>query len=311
MPPADFSRPQDALAHLHQLPTPETAAEVREQLNVLQRAIALIDPSSPYEEEILDALRTLVEIQGGGLEDGAGTPSTPQELLAEIALKLEEQIQGVTDTTDLPAGLTGQAAATIRNGQEGVATFDIAGGEFAAEVQAVETVDVQDILRVLPQGRNLVESVGVRRTEEFIRPTVLAVADQLHVANQRYDRGDRVDVVGTLNPGEEKVMAEVTLPGGVSFMFTGTNATAHPDAEYRYFFDQAGVLDEDLDPSDADPNLSGTAPWATPPDLFSPYDHGPVEVRDSVKLQVANESDSTELETVQGTLAGYLVEVPE
>lgn len=312
---AEFQSPQEAVATVQQLPDPQSVEEIREQLNLIQRALAAVTPGTAYEEEILRVLQSLLEAQvgitPGDGEDGPTPASSIPELLNEIAFKLEEQIQGITDTTDLPPGLTGQATASIGNGDSGVAVFEISGGEFAATVTAVEDVTVQDYIRVIPKGRNLIEPIGTRRTEDFLRPTVLDADDQLLVANERYREGSRSSVGGSLNPGEEKVMAEVTVPAGQSFMLEGVNATAHPDAVYRYYIGEGTTDDNDLDPDTADPNLSGSAPWATPPDFFAPYGEGPVEIEGSIKVQIANQDDQSSLDPVQASLKGYIVEVPE
>lgn len=186
-PRTEFQSPREALAEFHRLPEPRTAAEVRDRLNLIERALTLIDPHDDFEAEILDALNALISLERTGSLPGAPPEDgeTPMEvligsqgerapevlgLLDEIAELLDQTVQGVTDTTNLPAGLTGRAANRIENDASGVAVFELSGGEFAAEVQASETILPQQRIRVLPQGRNLVAPVEVTGSADTSTP---------------------------------------------------------------------------------------------------------------------------------------------
>lgn len=241
----EFHSAGEALAHLHQLPPPRTPEEVQEQLNVLKRASEMIDPTTDYEAEILRTLQQLVEIQANGdvtpaPGDGTGDGLSGMEqligrqgeqedevlaLLNETTVLLDELVRGVTDTTDLPAGLSGRAPVRIQNGQQGIGIFELSGGEFAAQVTAAEDVTAGDTIRVLPSGTNLVQPVqdvesrdlGQPRQRARIEPgsAIQANADILDNGLRPVTEGaafivtvafdDAVDLNAIISPDEEGV----------------------------------------------------------------------------------------------------------
>jgi hypothetical protein len=140
-------------------------------------------------------------------------------------------------------------------------------------------------------------------------PAGITPDQDIKVANERYIEDTRTEVESVLQPGESKIMAEITVAPEEVILFRATNATAHSNVQYNYYFNQGGISERDLNPSDADDDLSGSAPWATPPDLFAPYAQGPMGVESSIALQIVNQDADTVLDPVQGTLTGTKIRV--
>lgn len=125
-----MSSPQrgEAVRMLHNLrmqEPPTTRDEVYERLNILEEIVAAIDPDDDFQAAIL-------------------------EIVNEINDAIRDLDMGGTavDTENLPVGLQGQAVVPIPNGQTGVATFDFAGGRYAARIEADETIGQFENVRI-------------------------------------------------------------------------------------------------------------------------------------------------------------------
>lgn len=119
------------------------------------------------------------------------------------------------------------------------------------------------------------------------------------VANETYNAGERETVSQDLEPGEEKEFARIEAGPGKFLLLLTTSATPHPSAEYRYYIN---------DESEPDPNLSGNAPWASPPAEYEVRKRGFMIVEDFVSLQIAETTGEREYSGVEGWLTGIVLE---
>lgn len=131
-------------------------------------------------------------------------------------------------------------------------------------------------------------------------PPVITDAQDAKTTNQTYINGVYETVAPTLDPGERKEFARVEPRESQVFLFKHTSATAHDTVRYEYFID-----DED----DPDNDLTGTIPWASPPDLYEVAPDGYRLVNDFVSLQLSEQSGANSYSNVQATLTGLLLEV--
>jgi len=141
----------------------------------------------------------------------------------------------------------------------------------------------------------------VYRGEEYAVPSVVDRGDAIATSNQSYSTAtDTYENEGaSVDAGERKLAAAVETTGREVFLLRATNATLHSTIRYEYVFNDAAA---------PDPALSGSTPWATPPDLYtvgSPF----VLVEDSVELYLNEQSGNTEYDETAGALIGVRVEV--
>lgn len=290
---------------------PTTLSDIEAQTNWAEK---LISNASPGDER-LDALVRNSNIaltlmaQQGALDGSVGAdPGRDGGPLTD------------PDFDRLPQDAIGRAAEDINPGDTGPAVFQLRGTIFYSIVTNRESDEIQagESIRVIG-GRNGVTTRGAGSLAGFGSggggnttfryngqlyevPTVTEGDEDVKVANQLYVQGAREDVSSTLAPGESKAFARIE-PGTSQFaLFKYTNATAHSDVRYEYYID---------DPETPDPDLSGSVPWATPPDLYEVSPGGFKLVEDYVVLQMVNTSDTTTYENVQGTLTGLLIDVNE
>jgi hypothetical protein len=120
------------------------------------------------------------------------------------------------------------------------------------------------------------------------------------VANENYIDGERESVSQKLKPGQEKEFARIEPGEGKFALLFTTSATSHPTTEYNYY-----INDEDS----SDPNLSGNAPWASPPNEYEVRKRGFVIVKDFVSLQISETTGEREYNDVEGWLSGLVLEI--
>ena len=291
---------------------PTTLTDITEQTNWAERVIAEASPT----DERLDALvrnsniaLSLLAQQGtldGGINVDPGRDGGP---LSD------------PEFDRLPQDAIGVAAEDINPSDTGPAVFQIQGTRFYSIVtnRVGEEIQAGEAIRVLG-GQNGVTTRGAGSLAGglgagggggstfryngnlYTIPSVTEADESVKVANQLYVQGEREEVEATLEPGEQEVFARIE-PSTDSFaLLKYTNATAHPDVRYEYFID---------DPEIPDPDLSGSVPWATPPDLHEVSPDGYRLVEDFVALRLVNESDTETYTTVQGTLTGLVINATE
>lgn len=129
---------------------------------------------------------------------------------------------------------------------------------------------------------------------------IASASDRLvQVANEKYVAGERESISADLEPGQEKEFARIEADDGKFILLLSTSATAHPTAEYNYYIDGESKKDE---------NLSGSAPWATPPDQYRVRPRGFMIVDNFISLQVSETSAEREYDSVEGWLNAILLE---
>lgn len=116
------------------------------------------------------------------------------------------------------------------------------------------------------------------------------------VANETYVEGTRNVVDGILEPGQNKEFARIEVGSGKFILLMSTSASPHPTVTYNYYID--GKKDDDL---------SGNAPWATPPNQFEVRPRGYEIVDSYISLQISEKSSSTKYKDVEGWLIGLIV----
>lgn len=324
-----FQSPEAAIAELHRLPDPRTAAEVRDRLNIIERALALIDPSTDYEAEILDALHALIRtLDTGGAGPGldAGT----------IEALLRRQLLGDMDTTNLPIGQTGTAVEPIENQQQGTGFFETWAGEFAVEVKAGENVDQGDPITVIRQPGNVVrvddQVASIARADDGPIPRAGPKAT-INVANQAWVNGDPgleptvtpVSFDGDLAAGDEEVVCRVesTIEGipidGARVGVTShkadidNDATTADESVVRYHFEYKSLDDvDDLDDAEWtefpwSPTVLPRGDLASPVPLLEDHVVGPLY---GLRIRFENRTDEGSLvsTTVNEEDMGGLIE---
>lgn len=241
---AEFESPEEAIAAVQRQPQPRTAEEVWEQLNILEKAVSLIDPVTDYQAEILEALLELIRLQKEGALPGEPGDNIAA-LLEEIAILNDQQVRGITDTTDLPAGLSGTATEPIDNDATGTAVFDVSGGRFAAEVEAAEPIEAEDQVRILPQGQNLVAPIP--RAQQVGGTALVgtsAIDDDVRIAADQAtpaaDAGDE-EGVARLTLGPLRTALDLFYDVDVSTDFIRVEARSDDDAEWDFLFERAAA----------------------------------------------------------------------
>lgn len=295
-----------------EITTPE---DVYEQLNLLKKLVAALDPDTDYQSAILQSINTLAEaIESQDMGDGGAA----QAQLDEIIDLLQQQLEGAAVTTNLPVGLVGRSIDEIPNNQTGTGVFNLDGSQYAVRIEASESIERLEPITIVGDDNLVRPTTDLEDAVDdsvptiggdfrfryngkvLVVPRIAQLNDDIKVANQKYDRGSRTDVSSELGPGESKVLAEVTVREDEIFLFKRTNATSHPDVKYEYYID---------DEEDPDPNLSGTVPWATPPEFFEVVDNGYRLVEQFVRLKLVNTSGTTSYDAVQGAITGTKLEV--
>lgn len=288
---------------------PLSVDDVRDDLNAIESALAGASATDEYLAAILRAQRTSLEIaqqQGAaaGVVDDDGTPRGGRFSSPE---------QGA-----LPEDAIGTVARDIQPNATGPAVFDINGTLFYAVVKNDDDDPLQagQSIRVIG-GRNRVtardasggfgtvadasqEGIFRFKGNIFNIPEVISRDQDVKVANQKYERGTYTSVSGDLAPGEDKEMARIEVDNDQLLLFKYTNATAHSTVEYEYYIDNTNEADKDL---------SGSTPWATPPSLFEVVPDGWNIVEDFVSLRFRETSGSTSYSNVQGSLTGIILNV--
>lgn len=195
----------------------ETPDDVREQLNLIERLVAGISPADDYEAatiealiEIANALGTVVD-QGDQIAPGMDLPEQVIPLLQDANVRLEEIVQGIVDTTNLPVGLQGRAAVDIPNGSEGIATFDFSGGSYAAVVEADEAIDRFERIRIKDAG-NLATPIP---TAEQAGQEPIA---RVQVYNQTVNSGANI-LSNSIRPRSERSSFRVTITTDTNAQF--------------------------------------------------------------------------------------------
>lgn len=234
---------------------PRTPEEVREQLNLIEYLVSLLTPQDNYEAAILEALNemnvALQELVDNGMATPGPGPGEPLPddvvpLLQGTNMRLEEIVQGIVDTSQLPVGLQGTAAADIPNGSEGVATFDFSGGRYAAMIEADSQIGQFERVRIKGPG-NLATSIPTEeqsgpdsRTAENVYDRTVNAAQDILSTNVRPNTGHssfRVNV--TLDTSTEFAVRTIPDDGNVS-AFDGifnNNNSLQSGNRYEFQFD--------------------------------------------------------------------------
>jgi hypothetical protein len=300
-----------------------TPAAVEEELNAIESLRASLSGQDDFLEAMLRnqrllGMQMLQNLQMGGLEalpiEAVETTDTGVPTDYPVDVRVVPPAEILNDT-NLPLAAVGKAAEDIRGNDTGTAVFQRQGTIFSTTVRATENIAGGDNIRVIAPG-NIVETLEgenislpgfgdesgtfAYRGNTYTVPVVSDTGQHIRVANQRYNKGNREDVEATLAPGEEKVFAQIEVPTNKFVLAKHTNASAHDSAEYNYYVDTRTERDEDL---------SGTVPWATPPDLYELNEEGYMFVEDYIELRIAETSGSATLDNVQGTLTAIVVEV--
>lgn len=163
----DLRTPQEALEVIRANRPARTPEEVREQWNLIERAIALIDPSTDQLDAVLEVLNEIQQlIQEGELpepppapepEPGPAPPprvppgQLPDEVppafqdvpanVRQLRRDVADLLRGRIISTTLPIGRIGTSQDDLRQGQSGTGQFDILGMPFQVEVVASEAID--------------------------------------------------------------------------------------------------------------------------------------------------------------------------
>lgn len=287
---------------------PLPASEVEAQLNIVESALSSATGTDEFLSAILEAQRAQLQAlrQEGAMLGSVGNDDIP-----------EGGIFSVPSRSALPEDAVGTIARDIQPNASGPGVFRISGTTFYAVVknddddplQAGQSVRVigprnRVTARDAAGGYGAIQSAtqpGVFRFQGnlFRIPEVVTRDQDVKVSNQKYIRGTYQDVSGGLNPGETKEVARIEPDNDQLFLLKYTNATAHNTVRYRYT----------IDGPNPDQDLSGTMPWATPPDLHEVIPDGWNIVEDYVSLEFVEESGSNSYSTIQGTLTGLLIDV--
>ena len=300
-----------------------TPAAVEEELNVIESLQATVSGQDDFLEAMLRnqrllAMQMIQDLQMGGLESLPIAAVETTEAGVPVNYPVNVRVvppADILNDANLPLSAVGKSADDIRGNDTGTAVFQRQGTIFSTTVRATENISGGDNIRVIAPG-NIVEELDGQnislpgfgdesgtfsyRGNTYTVPTVSETGQHIRVANQRYDKGTRTDVDPTLAPGEEKVFAQIEVPTNKFILAKHTNASAHDTTEYNYYIDTRNERDEDL---------SGTVPWATPPDLYELNEGGYMFVEDYIELRIAETSGNTTQNDVQGTLTAVVVEV--
>lgn len=288
---------------------PVTAKEVEESLSFAEKVEAAISPDDEYaaanleiNRRTLQAVQSMGQVTGGVVED-------------------RENVGGALSAIDpsgLPEDAIGVTAEDINPDDFGPAVFQLQGSVFYARVENTDKEEMQagEAIRITGDGnqattdratRSAANAGGAKLRGVFRYqgklygvPDVVEAGEAVKVANQKFEKDTYTDVDGTLDPGESQVFAKIEPPTDAFALLKYTNATAHDTVQYNYYIDDEQVKD---------PDLSGTVPWATPPDLHEIVPDGYRLVEDYAILELSETSGSTQYTNVQGTLTALIIEV--
>lgn len=285
---------------------PTFVSDVEDSLNVLEQLSASANATDDYLKGILQAQELQLQM---ATQQGAIQGSVNDDTI-EVGGRFSVPGRGA-----LPEDAIGTVARDIQENDTGPAVFDLNGGRYFARVRNddADTLQAGTAVRCVG-GQNRVTARGAAGGfgtfgigEGFFRykgnlfqiPDIVDRDQDVKVANQLYIRGDYQTVSSTLDPGEEKEFARIEPARDQIFLLKTTNATAHSTVKYNYY----------IDGTDPDQDLSGTMPWATPPDHYEVVDGGYNIVEDYVALEIAEASGSNSYSTVSGSLTGLLINV--
>lgn len=287
--------------------SPVLASDIEAQLNWLEEAIAQATGTDDYLAGVLQNQRILLQEFS---QRGQLSGSVLDDINQREGGPLSDPERGF-----LPQDAIGTVARDINPGDTGPAVFQLQGTVFFSNVRSTidEEIQAGEAVRVIeerngvtPRGAsgaasNIITSNAFRYNGQLYTVPLVADSEQtVKVANQQYDQGTRTDVDSDLDPGEDKMVAQIRPENDSFLLLKYTNATAHPTVRYDYYID---------DPNDTDDDLSGAAPWASPPDLFEVVPDGFRLVEDFVELHLVETSGSSDYSNVQGALTGFIIEV--
>jgi hypothetical protein len=288
---------------------PKSLSQIQEEWNFMESILADI---SPQDELLAEVVRT----NQMALEQQAA-----EGRFSGMVIDEETDDGGAFSNPSrsaLPQDAVGTLARDINPNDTGPAVFQVRGTVFYSIVRNTDKEELQagTSVRVLGSGNRVtargaagnIAGLGSAGGGNFFRyqgrlyrvPQVTEDEETVKVANQLYIRENRTDVDADLDPGEEKEFARIEPDANKFALLKYTNATAHSTVSYDYYID---------DPSNPDPDLSGSTPWATPPDLFEVSPGGFRLVEDFASLKLRETSGSNSYSNVQGTLTALLFEV--
>lgn len=282
-----------------------TVGEVRGNINLIENFLGQLSGDDEYLEAILQnqVLQLRAQLANAGLPGG---PQSEGGVFTDI------------EKGALPVDAIGVAAEDIRLNDTGDAVFQLDGSTFRATVRNVDDFELDAGQAVEVVGRqNSVEAAGAAggvsglfsnddpdtfqyRGRLRVVPRVVDAEDSVKVSNQLYDQGTYTNVDGKLEPGQEKTFAKISVRRNEFILLKYTNATLHDTVSYNYYIDGSNDPDEDL---------SGSFPWATPPDFHEVVPDGYQLIDKSVELKLKETSGSTEYDGIQGTLTGFVLSV--
>lgn len=137
-----------------------TPADIREQWNLIQQAIALVDPRTDQLDAILAVLNEIQRLIQAGEVPSPSPPESqppaelPEQLPGQVAEQFTRLSEDVTDirrdvgnllrgqilSTALPIGRIGIAQDELKQGQAGTGQFDILGMPFQVEITAGQAI---------------------------------------------------------------------------------------------------------------------------------------------------------------------------
>lgn len=247
----------DAIQANRPVETPEEAAQQR---NLLQRLLATLDPSGPFDEAILEALNELLDADSPGQNDGDLGETDLEGLFRRF-------IRGQIDTTSLPIGQVGEAAESISANRTGRGFFSTWAGDFAVTVQAAENITEGDPIVIAGQGNRVVADAGADPLTGVAYPA-------------RWDLIESDDV--DIEAGEVDTILDLEVDRSRAWVETGTVSAQY--SEYQYIIDGQPLLDE---------------PITRPLGLFNDRYrfHKPILVRNTLEIRVGRGSGAPGPET--------------
>lgn len=285
-------------------------------LNWIESVIETVSPTDEYLSALIEVNKAILRSERKRLEE-----SRQQAAINGAATDVDNVDGGMfSDNTEgaLPEDAVGVVTRDTQPNNIGPGMFRINGSPFYAMIKNDddEVLQAGDTVRVLG-GPNKVTRRGAGGIgllgggglgESYFRykgrlyriPQVVDRNQDVKVSNQSYADGNYTDIDGSLGAGETKEIARIEPPRDSFFLLKYTNATLHDTVRYNYYIDNQTDPDEDL---------SGSIPWATPPELHEVIPGGWQLVEDYVYLELVEESGNTEYDTVQASLTGIEMEV--
>lgn len=135
--------------------------------------------------------------------------------------------------------------------------------------------------------------------------TALPSQKLVTISNQQYNNGNFNELEGELEAGERASFADISVPPTKFILVNAISATAHPTVTYSFriadpFDDGSGERIEQ--------NLSGDAPWATPPEWFEPKPGGYIIAGTSASLILNNQDTNTRYNDVEGMMRAVVID---